>query len=119
MEEAGAGELHLERYRVHVHHKRGWISGLSVGCVTGIRSAKEAYSQAVALAAGSVAAQGLLSALVASLPVDLVIHAVAFCIIAIHKQLPADTDNLPDVSGLGADFSKPAQPGKAALKTSV
>ncbi len=45
--------------------------------------------QRLALGARGVAAERLLAALVAGLPGDLVVHAVAAGVVAVHEQRPA------------------------------
>ncbi len=48
-----------------------------------------AHVQRLALGARGVAAERLLAALVAGLPADLVVYAVAAGVVAVHEQRPA------------------------------
>lgn len=59
--------------------------------------AGQAYLQRVASGTGGALAQRLLPALVAGQAVDLVVDAVARCVIAVHKQLPAGRHRRPSV----------------------
>jgi len=63
------------------------------------------HLEALAAAAGGPEAQGLLSALVAGLTVDLVVYAVARRIVAVHKQLPAAGGSVSSYTPPGGSVS--------------